>query len=150
MFYQVPSWLSYLSVPNVLVLSAYALAFDLIETLIMFGFIILLSALLPGKIFREKFVTQGSFIAFVLSFCAIMLQRNIGVIYDLDLRQVIYYPFLSLVALIILIVLFSFVFDHFKWLPRLINSLADRMIAFAIIYVPISLACLFIVIARNL
>ena len=150
MFYQVPSWLFYMDFGGVLVISAYILAFALFESLVLLGFVMLISLLLPPKFFREHFVAQGSAIMVLLGGGAYLLQRKIGLIYRLTSQQLIIYPIIILVVLLLLILLLAFIFARFNTLPILINRFAEWMTVFGYIYVPISLIGLSVVLIRNL
>ena len=70
MFWQVPSWLYYMNVWGVLALGAYVLAFALLESIIILGFVFLLSLAFPVKHFKAKFVQQGSVVVFIMGFLA--------------------------------------------------------------------------------
>jgi hypothetical protein len=59
-FWYLPSWLEYLSLPAVLVVLSYSLAFALFESLVMMGVFLLLNLCLPAALFRRHFVAQGS------------------------------------------------------------------------------------------
>ena len=154
-FYQLPSWLSYTNLSGLLIISAYALNFSLIECLVMLGFILLLSILLPLKLFRQRFVSQGGTVALTFSLGAVLLQRKIGILYEMELEKLIAIPFIVLAGLAALILLAPLLFDRLTFrkapiLPRLLNGLAERMIIFTYLYVPLSLLGLLVVILRNI
>lgn len=154
-FYQLPSWLNYTNLNGLLFISAYVLSFALIESLAMLGFILLLSVILPLRLFRQRFVTQGSTVALALSLGAVLLQRQVSILYDLELWQLIAAPLLVLAGLAALILLAPLLYDRLTFrqkplLPRLLNELAERMTIFAYLYVPISLLGLLVVLFRNL
>ena len=52
-FFQVPSWLKYMVLGDILVITAYILAFALFESLLVLGFLLMLSGVFPVKIFRD-------------------------------------------------------------------------------------------------
>jgi hypothetical protein len=150
MFWQVPSLLYYLSVWDVLILAAYVVSFALFESLVVLGFVLFLAFILPGRYLKDKFTIQGSLLVFLLGLGAVVLQRKIGLIYKLEIWQILAYPVLALIALIILTVTAAYIFNRFTRLARLATSLADRMTVFAYIYVPVGLLGLAVVIWRNL
>ncbi len=150
MFYQVPSWLYFMNLWNVLVLIAYVLAFALVESSIMMGFVTLLCLIFPSKIFRANFVPLASSLVTAMAAGAVMVQRRISYVYDLTLRQSVIYPALILAAMLLIIVLLSLIFNRFKRFARLVSAVADRMIIFSFIYVPLSLISLVVVIIRNI
>jgi hypothetical protein len=150
MFWQVPSWLGYLSLVSVLALATYVLAFSLIESSAVLGFLVFLSLIFPKRLFRDKFVVQGGVVLFLLSLGAYLFQRRMKVIYTLEIQQLIVYPIAILAALLLLIVASAFILERVKILARLIQVIADRMTVFAIIYIPLGLLGLVVVIVRNL
>jgi hypothetical protein len=150
MFWQIPSWLYYLNVWDVLILAAYVVSFALFESLIVLGFVMLLAFILPGKYLKDNFIVQGSLAAFLLGLGAVGLQRKIGLIYKLEIWQILAYPVLVLIGLIALTVAGAYIFKRFPRLARLAANLADRMTIFAYIYVPIAILGLAVVIWRNI
>lgn len=149
-FWWVPSWLEYLSIWGILVIIAYALAFALFESLVLMGVISVLSLLLPRRIFKDQFIVQGSTLSLVLGVGAFLIQRNVGVIYRLELEQTLLYPALILAGVILLAFSFSLVFRKIRILSRLALMIAERMTIFVYLYVPLGLIGLLVVVARNL
>lgn len=150
MFWQVPSWLYYLKVWDVLILAAYVVSFALFESLVVMGFMLFLAFILPARYLKERFIVQGSLLVFLIGAGAVALQRKIGVIYKQEIWQILAYPALALIALIGLIIAAAFIFNRFPHLARLAAGLADRMTIFAYIYVPMGLLGLAVVIWRNI
>ena len=150
MFYQVPSWLFYMNVWNVVTISAYVLAFALFESLVLLGFLGLISLALPRRYFRDHFVAQGSVLMVILGGGAYLLQRKIGLIYKLSTWQLIVYPIIVLVSLLLLNFLFVFIFERFERIPRLISAFTEWMTVFGYIYLPLGLLGLAVVLVRNL
>jgi len=150
MFYQVPSWLYYLNIWDVLVLAAYVLSFALIESLLVLGFLLLLSIVLPAERFKDKFAIQGSTAALLIGAGAVALQRKIGIVYKLEVWQILVYPVLALALLIGLILVAAYIYDRFQILARLASALVERMTVFAYIYAPLGLLALVVVLLRNI
>lgn len=150
MFWQIQSWLFTVSLGVVLVLAAYALAFALIESVIVMGLMVFLSLLLPARVFKAQFVAQASAVFSIIVLGAVALQRNLALFNKLALIELIAYPLLFFTLVIILAFVFSFLFKRFSALPALINTLADRMIVFSYIYIPLGLFSLAVVIFRNI
>ncbi len=145
-----PSWLFYLNVKNILILVAYILAFCLFESVVMAAFLSFLSILLPSKYFKERFTTQGSSLAAVMSISAILAQRKIGLVYDLDPRLLMASPFVILMFIFAAILGSYAIFRKFKTLTRWVNALAERMTVFTYIYVPLGFIGVIVVLLRNL
>jgi hypothetical protein len=150
MFWQVPSWLYYLSIPNILVIAAYALSFALFESSLVLGLMIFFSLIFPIRHFRDKFILQGSALAMVIGIGAWLVQRKIGLLEDVELQNLIIYPIGFLIILIVLVFVFSYIFDRFKYISQFITYIADRMTVFAYIYIPLGLLGLAVVLLRNI
>jgi hypothetical protein len=149
-FFQVPSWLKYMTLGEILVITAYALAFALIESLVITVLLLILSLVFPVKVFRDKFIPQGSILVLVAGFVAVMLQENMSEVYHLKIRQLTTYPIIGILAVVVMIFVLSWIFDRLSILTRLIQSIAERMTVFSYIYVPLSVVSLVIVTLRNL
>lgn len=155
MFYQVPSWLGYLSIWNVLVLATYVLSYALFESLVILGFILFWCFLLPRRFFQDRFVVQGSSLVLALGAGAILIQRKIGVIYELALEELILYPILVLAGIVVFLLLSAWMFSRLEAsrqlqiITRLITSLAERMVVFSYLYVPIGLFSWIVILVRN-
>ena len=149
-FFQVPSWMKYQSLGDILVITAYILAFALVESLLVLGFLYLLSLVFPVKIFRDKFIAQGCTLVLAAGVGAVLLQENIDLVYHLKVKELIFYPLVILLGLVILVYALAFVFDRLSAIPHLITTIADSMTVFAYLYVPLGLIALVVVIVRNL
>ena len=145
-----PSWLSYLNAWDIVILTAYVLSFALFESLVILGFTLLLSLIFSGKQFQNKFIAQGSTISFLVCVSAVALQRKIGLIYNLGLRELCIYTIITVIAIPLSIILSSYLYERFRKLLRLINTLADRMTIFGYIYMPLGLLGLVFVLLRNI
>ena len=149
-FWWIPSWLEYLSVWSILIIIAYVLAFALFESLMLMGLMVLLSLLFPRRAFKDQFIVQGSVLSLVLGLGAFLIQRDVGVIYQLELEQTFLYPALILVGVVLVVYFSSFLFRKLPALSRLALAVAERMTIFAYLYVPLGLIGLLVVVARNL
>lgn len=150
MAWQLQSWLYTLSIKGVLIIAAYVLAFSLFESFVVFIFLVIFSLLFPRKLFKDKFIPQGMALMITISVGAIFLQRRIGILYKLELEQLIISALLVLVSIILILLVFSFAFSKFPKLAKLVRDIADRMMIFSFIYIPLGLVCLIVVLARNI
>ncbi len=150
MFFQVPSLLFYMRVWDVLIISAYVLAFALFESTVVLGLLLIFSLVLPTKYFKDNFVAQGSTVVLMISMGAVALQRKMKIMYRLDGWELILYPFVILAAIVFVIFAASYIYDRFNILPRIINTVAERMIVFVLLYVPLSILGLLVVFVRNI
>ncbi len=150
MFFQLPSWLGYLSLTNVLSLTAYVLMFALFESLFLLGILLVSGALLPKSWLRKDFTVQGSTLTGVAAFGAYLVQRKVGLLYKLSPEQLLLNILLSLLGLILTLAISAFIYSKLPRLQGWVRSLAERMTVFAYIYIPLSILSLVVVILRNL
>jgi len=150
MFWYVPSWLEYLNIWRVLIISAYVLAFALIESLFMAGLLVMFSLLFPRHLFKDQFIVIGSSLAALTSIGAVLLQRKINLVYRLEVWQILVYPFVFLVTIGLSVWALAFLFERIPLLSRIVATIAERMTGFLYLYVPLGVAGLMVVLARNI
>jgi hypothetical protein len=150
MFRQVPSWLYYLNIFNILTISAYVLSFALLESLFMLGLVLVLSLVFPARIFRDQFVSQASAQVLWMSAGALVLQSKIDILPKVDTGILMAAPLVVLACIAVSIILFSWIFARLGFLSRWLGVIAERMVVFSYIYVPLGLVSLVVVILRNL
>jgi len=148
MFWYVPSWLKYLSIWKVLAIGAYVMAFGLVESLFMTCGLALFSLFFPSRIFRDKYALLGSSLAGIIGVLAVLLQRKIGLVYRLELWQVIGYFGAFLAGLIIAVLTLSWIYRRIPLLGRFVQDIADRMVIFVYFYAPLGLLGLIVVLFR--
>ena len=146
--YQVPSWLGYLSIWNVVTLMLYILAFALLESAIVLGFLLLVCLVFPARFFKEIFIAQGSAIVVVLSGAALLIQLNFHLLYSLEFWQSLIYILLFLIALAAIVLLFASLIRRHKRLQSLLEALAARMTMFGYFYLTFGLLSLAVVLVR--
>jgi hypothetical protein len=149
-FWWIPSWLEYLSIWSILVIIAYVMAFALFESLAMMGLMLVLCLIIPRNAFKDQFIAQGSILSLLLGLGAFLIQRDVGVIYRLELEQTLLYPALILAGMVIVVYFLSFSFKKIPLLSRLALAAAERMTIFVYLYIPLGLIGLLVVVARNL
>jgi len=150
LFWYIPSWLEYLSLWKVLIITCYVLAFALIESLAMTLLTILFLLVYPKKIINNRFVLIASGLSVVVSLAAFLLQRKISLVYRLEIWQILLYFLIILVLLVGGVFLICWVLDRQPKISRFGAELAERMTIFVYIYAPLGLIGLIVVILRNL
>jgi hypothetical protein len=143
-FWKLPSWLYFLSIGEILTIYAYALATNLLESLLVLALPLALSLVLPRKWFAEAFVARGVIMVLsALGYAAFLLTR-------FQSRED--YPG-SLIRLIPVVVLASlalaFLAGKVKFLVRALDFFAEQATVFLYFTVPLSLIALFVVLARQ-
>jgi hypothetical protein len=150
MFWYVPSWLEHLSIWSVATTAAYVLSFALLESIIVFVLVCSLSLVFPRRIFKQQFTAQACSIVAGLSVGAYLLQRKMKLIYRLSYLELLVYPVMILLCLVILILILYYIFKRFEYIARFIRLLAERMTVFLYVYVPLGLLGWLVVIFRNI
>lgn len=153
-FFQIPSWLFYMKAVDILILLAYVMSYSLIESLLVMSSVLLVCMVLPSKYFKDKFVTQGAILVVVISGIAYFLRLQMETISKLEIENQIT-TWLIIVTTILfgialMVIILAKVFDRLPGLSRGISSLANRMVVFSYIYVPLGLIGLIVVIIRNI
>jgi hypothetical protein len=135
--YQLPSWSHYLAVSEIGVILAYMLSFNLLESLVIFISLVLLSLIIPWSWFRASFTAAGSIIL-LISTCAILLNHYIN----------LSIPVYSLFILLIILVIFL----AYRWsrLAEILEAFSERFTAFLYLLIPMSLISVIIVLIRNI
>ena len=149
-FWYVPSWLEYLSLWSILTVIAYVLSFALLEGALLAAPAVLLALVLPKRLFRQRFVAQGSAVTLALGGLAFLVQRRAAAIYDLELWQILAYPLLALLLLALLGLAAGALFTRWPRLQALVEVFAGRMTVFGWLYTLLGLFSWAVVILRNL
>ncbi|MFM8322067.1 MAG: hypothetical protein ACKOC5_14235 [Chloroflexota bacterium] len=145
-----PSWMEYLSIPSLLIITAYTLSFAMFESLVMTGLLVLFSLLFPRGVFAGRFATLGSLLALAAGGGAFLLQRQVSMIYRWEIWQVFAYSAAALVGLALAALAGAWLLQRFERLQRLATAVAERMTIFPLLYLPLSLLSLAVVLFRNL
>ena len=150
MLFQIPSWLNSHSKTDIFFLASYVFTVALIECALLFGFILLINLILPGKFFRSQFVAQGSLVVAFCTIWAVYLKYfSPGYDYN-DLREPFGWLLLFFASMLILLVASSRLMERYRRIEELIGKIADRMIIFSWLYAPLGLFSLFLVMLRNI
>jgi hypothetical protein len=150
LFFQVPSWLFYLNFSEILTITAYVMAFTLLESAFLLGFLVLLPIVYPRKLFAQKFVAQSSIILLVLTTGAVFYQQNVGMLKKWGLVELILFILGFLVTVTLLIVTFSYLLDRFARLKNFLDAFAERLTVFSLLYLPLSILGFAVMVIRNI
>lgn len=154
MFWYLPGWLNSFKKEYLLVILAYALAFALVESIATLGAIVLLVVLLPTRLFKGKFVAQGSAIACFLSSLALLFHRqpsrDNNLMMYLELWQFAVFLAALLAIIVVMVFVLSYLLERFSVLGKVINGIADRMMIFLYLYIPLGILSLIVIIGRNI
>jgi len=149
-FFQLPSWLYYMSTQNIFVLLAYTLSFSFVESLSVLLYVLFICFIFPGKFFKEIFIPQGSLQVIIITGLTYFLRLRLEDLAEMDLRMLVAIGIgLIIIQALSVVVIYMFL----KRLPvtaRWISSFAERMTIFYYLYAPLGVLCTLIVIVRNI
>lgn len=144
--WKMPSWLNFLNLDfwSLASILAYALAFALLESVVLLLGLVLLAAVFPQRLFRDRFVAQSGVIILLTTGWAIVLQRPEVAAWTLK-------PLLlSAVVYLILVVVSCVLVYRYKRLEKAMDALVERLTVFLYIYIPASFLGVIVVILRNI
>jgi hypothetical protein len=151
LFRILPSWLKFLTLAEIVSTSLYALSFALFESALILVGLALLAAILPSRFFRDQFAAQGSLLAWLFSVWMVFLQANFSRAVDWSLREfalvsvAIFLAFSLSTAVICYLGIY-----RIQVVRQAILSLAERMIIFLYLYVPLGVLGFVVMLARNI
>jgi hypothetical protein len=140
--YQVPSFILYFDLWDILGIFALLLTFALLESALVAGLLVLFCALLPAKWLKTGFAYKGFISVVVAASAFIYLKQAMNNQPTIQFLGTIFsVTFLSWLGLI----LAAHYWDRFQ---RLILDLADRLSIFLYVYIPLGLLSVIVVIIR--
>jgi len=145
LFWELPSWLYYLTVAEILPVFAYALATNLFESLLILAALNLLCFILPKKWFHESFVARSFFLVALGLGYLMFFASTFGKEGDYP-KELLY---LAPVAFT-LSYLLGFLLTRNVPLKKLTEQVADRLIVFLYLTVPLSVLSLLVIVVRNI
>lgn len=144
-FWELPGWLYFLTLSEILTNAAYMLATNLVESVVLLLGIIVLSVILPKSFFSSAFIARG------VSLAVLGLGYMIFLAYQFGDREDYPSQFVRLIPVVFLLILLVIFFIGRASLPRrIIENFADRAIIFLYILVPLSLLSVVVVVLRNI
>ena len=145
LFWQVPSWLNYLTVGEILPIFAYALATNLFESLLILAGLNLLCFLLPQNWFHEWFVARSLLLVLPGLGYLMYFASSFGKEADYPIGLLRWSP-----VVFILFFIASLFLSRVFAVRNVAEVIADRLVIFLYLTAPLSLLSLMIVIVRNL
>ena len=146
-FWQVPSWLYFLNVGEIMTALAYSLATNFAESLVVMCGPLFLALVLPRKWFHDVFIARGASLSMAglgyMMFLANQFQNKSD------------YPTLSLQIWTVLlaavgIALLVYLCGQIPLLRKMLEVVADRVTIFVYILVPLSIISVLVVVIRSL
>ena len=144
-FNQLSSFILYITLDTIGGIFAYMMAFALLESIAVTGFLVLLSAILPAPWLKDEFSVKGFIALTVAAAASILFQKFLKLsIPSIPLLLVSSIVPLMLIALLIAVV---------RSMPRVRNillNIQDRLLIMLFVYVPLGVFSLIVVLYRNL
>ena len=140
------SWIFFLTTGEILTIFAYSMVSDLLESLAILGFLLLVCLILPADWLRHVFSTRATIaVIFGLGFIMFFVYRYTAIGFSF----VSSLPAWSWggLALTLIMTVFS---TRIRALARVADWLSDRLIVFLFILIPVSLISLISIIYRNI
>ena len=152
--YKIPSFTLYFGLGANLAILSYMLAFALLESIIVTGILVLLSALLPARWLRDGFDYKGFIIVLVAAAAMILFENYYKADFFKDILAGATYPFppfaqgaIGAVLLLAALLWLAHVQPRFR---KYVLFVVEQLSLFTYIYVPLGLIGLAVVIIRNL
>ena len=140
----ITNWSLYFNVVDILSLYAYILVSALIESCILISALLIISLILPPKLFLDRFLLRGTIltVTFLGSIMYLYSQTLTSGILE---RITTWFWFFMITTLIFLVL-----GESIQVIARFFELIADRCMIFLYIYLPASLISIFILILRNM
>ncbi len=151
--YKVPSFTLYFGLSSNLAVLCYMLSFALLESLLVIGFLLGLSVLLPARVLKDGFAYKGFLIVLVAAVAMIVFEFWYRVDFFKDMMNGQYYmvqPFImgSVLSIVVLAGLLWLFHARPRWQKYLVYA-AEQLGIFTYIYVPLGLIGFLVVLVRN-
>ncbi len=145
--WKLPYWVNFLTTSEIGAIFFYSMATAFLESVIVLGFLLLLSFILPARIFRDQFMIRGTWIALGLTLSVL----GHGVLLAIEGRNYFQDPLIlwSLVSLPIIFFL-TLAATRVRFMTWMAEWLSDRLIVFLYILMPISILSMVAVFVRNI
>lgn len=137
------NWSLHLNISEILGLFSYTMAGTFLESVLFFLVLLLISFILPKKIFSDKFILRGTIltITFLGSIIYLYTQTfTYGLLDNIGKWGVFFASFTFLLILL---------GEVNEFAARVIQSIADRCTVFLYVYLPISFISMIVIFIRN-
>ena len=143
--YNLPGWLFFLNVGEILGVLAYSMVTNLLESIVVLLGVIAAGVLLPRKWFSEAFIARGA------SLSILVLGLMMYIAGQFSTKE--YYPAEIIrwtPAILVLIATVVYLLGRLQFTRQAIEFFADRAVIFLYISIPVSVLSLLTVLIRNI
>lgn len=146
-FWKVPSWLFFLNIKEILSVYAYSFVIDFAESLTLFFLVLLVGMLLPRRWWNAQFTVMGV-VWIVVLIVSIMIRLYTNRTPD-GWDEFVHNQWAWWGPTMLLGLILSFVFSYASWLRKGLENIADRLIVFLYLYLPLTALSVIVVLART-
>lgn len=152
--YKVPSFTLYFGLTSNLAILCYMFAFALLESALVMGFLLVVSAALPSRWFKDGFAYKGFVVILVTTIASILFEGWYRIDFFKDLMAgdtSSIPPFaMGVVLSAILLAALLWIFRVWPRLQTIARFVMEQLSIFTYVYVPLGLLGLVVVLIRNL
>ena len=145
LFWELPSWLNFLAIGEIVPIFAYALTTNLLESVLLLAGLNLFCFVLPKSWFQDSFVASSFLfvlpaLGYLMYFASLFRQEA-----DPPAGLLLWSPVVLVACFFV-----SLFLSRIATVKTLVETVADRLTVFLYLIVPLSLLSLFFVLIRNL
>jgi hypothetical protein len=141
-----PAWLLRLDVWELVGVIAYTQAFALLESLLIWGLVLLLTLVLPRRSSSDRFIPLVFLLIFIHSIWSGILHFSFGTLRELSTVQLLPIPVLYLLSVAVPVVL---ILRSGKF-AALLRAILDRLAVLVSLYIVIDILSVVVILIRNL
>lgn len=144
--WRLPSWLHYLTMGELLGIFSYAMLTGLVESLLLLGFLVGVSVLLPAHFLRDVFIVRGT----AISLGWLVSLIGFWIIYERNSLVIESYMVAWTVGALLLSVFLAWFSTRIHWLGAFFSALSDRLVVFLFLLMPLTAFGLVVILVRNI
>lgn len=144
--WKLPSWMQFLTLGEIFSIFAYAIALNLLESLILLLLIVLVIWLLPSKVLKDNFIVRGTWLAFSI-LTSMML---VTWLYTQDTSLIADNIVFWIIGSVVFSILLFYLPGYWAGLSKVALIVSDRLVVFLFITLPLSVLSTLVVIIRNI
>ena len=145
-FWKVPSWLFYLKIGEILSIYAYSFVIDFAESVLLLFTAVLIGLVLPNRWWNSQFASKSA-VWIIVVMGSIMLRLYTNRAPD-NWEGFVYNQWSWWGSTLLLGIVLSFIFSHVTWLHAGLDAIADRLVVFLYIYLPLTVISILVVCVR--
>lgn len=144
--WKLSTWLLTLNIGEIFTVFSYAMLTNLLESLLVLSFLLVISALLPSRFLRDDFIVRGTIISMGL-IGSLMMYLGLNRAFNNENVVMLLSGPIAVLSLMVFFLGFS---SKFHWLRSATTWMSDRLIVFLLILLPLFLLLSAYVIVRNI